>query len=75
MWKLSIALSLASAFAQPPAIASEATTAHPTCSAASEYHQLDFWIGDWDTFETDTPNSPSEARAHIDPIAQGCALH
>ena len=37
------------------------------------YHQLDFWIGDWDTFETDT--RPSIARARFEPIAQGCAIH
>ncbi len=47
----------------------------PNCSAAAEYHQLDFWIGDWDTFETDSPGGPSEARTHVDPIAQGCAIH
>ncbi|HTD29291.1 MAG TPA: hypothetical protein VK660_07875 [Xanthomonadaceae bacterium] len=46
----------------------------PNCSAA-EYHQMNFWIGDWDAFETDSPSGPSEARAHIDPIAQGCAIH
>jgi hypothetical protein len=45
------------------------------CAAAAEYHQLDFWIGDWDTFETDTPSGPSEARTHVDAIAQGCAIH
>jgi hypothetical protein len=52
-----------------------AATAHASCTAAAEYHQLDFWIGDWDTFETDGPSGPSEARTHIDPIAQGCAIH
>lgn len=76
MWKFVIALMFASVLAQSAAIASDTTTpAHPACSAATEYHQLDFWIGDWDTFETDTPSAPSEARAHVDPIAQGCALH
>ena len=44
------------------------------CSAA-EYHLLDFWIGDWDTFESDAPNGPSVARARVEPIAAGCALH
>jgi hypothetical protein len=53
------------------AAAAPATTA---CGAA-EYHQLDFWIGDWDTFETEGPRGPSEARTHVDPIAQGCAVH
>jgi hypothetical protein len=59
-----------------PAIADplSATPTSPHCSA-KEYHQLDFWIGDWDTFETDTPGGPSIARARVEPIAQGCAIH
>jgi hypothetical protein len=52
-----------------------ATTTPPSCDGVAAYHQMDFWIGDWDTFETDTPNSASEARTHVDPIAQGCAIH
>jgi hypothetical protein len=51
-----------------------ATPAPAGCSAA-EYHQLDFWIGDWDTFENDPPGGPSIARARVEPIAGGCALH
>jgi hypothetical protein len=50
------------------------TPSSPSCSAA-EYHRLDFWIGDWDTFEADTPGGTSVARAHIAPIAEGCAIH
>jgi hypothetical protein len=50
-----------------------ATPTSPHCSAA-EFHQLDFWIGDWDTFETDAPSGPSIARARVEPIAQGCAI-
>lgn len=46
----------------------------PRCSAA-EYRQLDFWIGDWDTFETEGPSGPSIARASVTPIVDGCALH
>ena len=61
---------IAPAFSAPSAV----TPASPQCSA-SEYHQLDFWIGDWDTFETETPNGPSVARARVEPIAQGCAIH
>jgi hypothetical protein len=59
-----------------PAVAAPADAAltSPHCSAR-EYHQLDFWIGDWDTFETDTPGGPSVARARVEPIAQGCAIH
>ena len=45
---------------------------------APEYHQLDFWLGDWDTVDmSDHPDGkgPSIARAHIEPILGGCALH
>jgi hypothetical protein len=44
------------------------------CSSA-EYHQLDFWIGDWDVYDADAPAGPVQARARIEPIAGGCALH
>ena len=70
-----LALVLLSAPSQAVVAAVAATPTPPNCSAAAEYHQLDFWIGDWDTFETDTPGGPSEARTHVDPIAQGCAIH
>lgn len=59
-----------------PAVANAAadTSASTRCSAV-EYRQFDFWIGDWDTFETENPNGPSIARATITPIVDGCALH
>lgn len=49
-------------------------TGSPNCAAAG-YHELDFWIGDWDTFETNTHGGPLIARARVEPIAQGCAIH
>jgi hypothetical protein len=61
---------IAPAMAATPA----ATLTSPHCSAA-EYRQLDFWIGDWETFETDAPGGSSIARARVEPIAQGCAIH
>jgi hypothetical protein len=75
MLRVLLALVLLSALASVAATPAVATPTHPNCSAAAEYHQLDFWIGDWDTFETDTPDGPSEARARVEPIAQGCAIH
>ncbi|MCL1633525.1 DUF1579 domain-containing protein [Luteimonas sp. SX5] len=60
--------------AQAVATPAAATPASPHCSAA-EYRQLDFWIGDWDTFESDAPDGPSVARARVDSIAGGCAIH
>src|SRR5262249_10991979 len=44
----------------------------PHCTAP-EYRQLDFWLGDWDTFEPG--GSASIARAHVDLIAGSCAVH
>ena len=59
-----------------PAVAASGATAptSPECIAA-EYRQLDFWIGDWNTLEADAPEGPSIARARVEPIAQGCAIH
>ena len=59
----------------PAVPASSATSPTSPHCGDSGYHALDFWIGDWDTFETDAPGGPSVARARVDPIAQGCAIH
>ena len=58
-----------------PAAAADAPRAIAAACSAAEYRQLDFWIGDWDTFETDPSGGPSIARARVEPIAQGCAVH
>lgn len=42
------------------------------CSAP-EYHQLDFWIGDWDVF--DPGNDVPVAHVVVSRILDGCALH
>jgi hypothetical protein len=45
---------------------------------APEFHQLDFWIGDWDTVDlADHPDGkgPSIAHAVVEPVLDGCALH
>jgi hypothetical protein len=43
------------------------------CSAPV-YRQFDFWLGDWDTFDSDAPGKPSIARNHVDAILDGCVL-
>jgi hypothetical protein len=55
---------------------SAASAEQPPLSSCdpAEYRQLDFWLGDWDTFESDDP-STSIARAQVTRIADGCALH
>ena len=69
------AMAFFSAFIIPTvAIQAAAVPSSPSCSAA-EYRRLDFWIGDWDTFESDTPGGASIARAHVEAIAGGCAIH
>ena len=63
---LALLASSHAANAAPPAIVA-------ACSAA-EFRQLDFWLGDWDTFELDDAKH-SIARTHVDLIAGGCAIH
>jgi hypothetical protein len=46
----------------------------PAGCDAPEYRQLDSWLGDWDAFDRGNDAMPS-ARAHIDRIAGGCAVH
>ena len=45
----------------------------PGCNLP-EYRQLDFWLGDWDTFDP-ANSTTSVARARIELIAAGCAVH
>jgi len=57
------------------AFSAHATFAAPANScSAPEYRQLDFWLGDWDAFDSDEP-SHAIARTHVDLIAEGCAVH
>jgi len=71
MLRLLFALALLAATA-PTSVAAPA----PANCSAPEYHQLDFWLGDWDTLDSDVKGSTtSVARAHVDPIAGGCAVH
>ncbi|MEZ5955779.1 MAG: hypothetical protein R3C27_01000 [Hyphomonadaceae bacterium] len=70
------ALAVIVIFSGTLALASAAADTSPStrCSAV-EYRQFDFWLGDWDTFETEDPNGPSIARAQITSLVDGCALH
>ncbi len=56
------------------AAAAPANPAGPKCPLP-EFRQFDFWVGDWDTFETDKSTPGSIAHARVDPIAAGCAIH
>lgn len=48
------------------------TAPDPVCSAP-EYHQFDFFAGDWDTYDVAAPDS-IVARNHVTPMLDGCAL-
>ena len=51
-----------------------AVVRQPGCTE-SERHQLDFWLGDWDTFEPEGERGESQARARVDAILGGCVVH
>jgi hypothetical protein len=61
-------------FIAHPAAAAERPPISRDC-ATPEHRQLDFWIGDWDTFESDAPRGASIARVRVRSIAEGCAIH
>ena len=44
--------------------------AHP-CMLRPEYHQLDFWIGDWDVT---SPGAPGPVHSHIERLLDGCII-
>ncbi len=52
-------------------LGAKAPTSAP-CSA-SEYHEFDFWLGDWDSF--DIADSTKDARVRVNRILDGCVIH
>lgn len=69
-----ILLPLVAGFAMTglPQPARAATT--PAHCQAPAYRQFDFWLGDWDTFDSNALDKPPVARNHVDAILGGCAL-
>jgi hypothetical protein len=57
-----------------PTFVQVAAVRQPGCTEP-ERHQLDFWLGDWDTFEPEGAPGESQARAHVDSILAGCVVH
>jgi hypothetical protein len=68
---LSAGIAIAAMIGMPDTTSAAPTPPH--CQGPN-YRQFDFWIGDWDTFDSDAPNKPSVARNHVDAILGGCAL-
>jgi len=54
-------------------LAGNAQTSEATSCTAPEYHQLDFWVGDWDVFEVDS--GAKDAHVRVNRILDGCVLH
>ena len=71
---MGLACVLPAAWAQTPAPSAAGAAMSSHCTSA-EHRLLDYWIGDWDTFESDAPNGASLARARVTPVAQGCGIH
>jgi hypothetical protein len=67
---LNLVIGLSSA---PTATTSSSLDLAPTTCSTSAYRQFDFWIGDWDAFNADSPNK-LEARLRVDSILDGCVL-
>jgi hypothetical protein len=47
--------------------------AKPASCSAPEYHQFDFWVGDWDAFDAANPVT-NVARTRVHRILDGCVL-
>ena len=51
------------------------STKSPTAApcASPEYHEFDFWLGDWDSFNI--ADSTKDARVRVERILDGCVIH
>ncbi len=72
------AVAIAVLFATTTGVATRPTTAAQSTSptvacTAPEYHQLDFWIGDWDAYDVGEPAKPV-ARTRVDRLLDGCVF-
>ncbi|HYD86167.1 MAG TPA: hypothetical protein VEA80_01715 [Vitreimonas sp.] len=62
----------AALFLAPLAHAQTSQPPPPTCEAA-EHRQLDFWIGEWDAFRSDT--NAQVGRSSVTREEAGCVIH
>lgn len=69
--RFALLLILCAAFPASAQTAAPAPAPAPACSA-SEYRQFDFWVGDWDVFQTGS--SKPVARSLIERLYDGCAV-
>lgn len=71
--KTLIAVVTLAAFVAAPRFAHAAPPASGHCGIPA-YHQFDFWLGDWDTFDVGV-REPSQARNQVSRILGGCVVH
>src|ERR1700760_3736037 len=64
-------LNIAIIFAAAAAVATPAAPAKATCADA-KFHQLDFWIGQWNVYEKETGKQSSTSR--IEGVMGGCGI-
>jgi hypothetical protein len=57
----------------PTGAVSSEQASNPAACVAPEYRQFDFWAGDWDAFDIDSP-TVKVARNRVDLILDGCVL-
>lgn len=70
---LSAAAVLFAAQLFPLALAPATQSSKASPCAKAEYHQFDFWLGDWDSFEVDS--GKRDARLRVTRILDGCVIH
>lgn len=70
---ISVAILFASMEPVPRRSAPAAQSAKPIPCSAPEYHQFDFWLGDWDAF--DLGSTQKNARLRVTRILDGCVIH
>jgi hypothetical protein len=56
----------------PSTVSLSAQSSKTASCAASEFHQFDFWLGDWDSFEIGS--SARDAHIRVNQILEGCVL-
>jgi hypothetical protein len=56
-----------------PRLASASEPEKPAACSAPPFQQFDFWVGDWDAFEVDNPDTPV-AHNRVTRILGGCVL-
>ena len=71
-WSLTLLL-ITSLYSYPQSNQQSAPADKPKPCSAPEYHQLDFWIGDWDVFEIANASKPV-ARVQVKRILDDCVL-